>query len=50
MGPKEYFEFMSKLMELADQYGLELANQDGVSCKEPENFDLILEFVVKGYN
>lgn len=50
MNPKEYFEFMSKLMALADQYGLDLANQDGSCCKDPREFDIILEFVVKGYD
>lgn len=50
MDAKDYFEFMHKLTLLADQYGLELANQEGQSCRRPEEFDIILEFVVKGYN
>jgi hypothetical protein len=49
MDAKDYFEFMSKLTALADQYGLTLANQEGESCKDPRYFDIILEFVCKEY-
>lgn len=50
MDAKDYFEFMHKLTLLADQYGLTLASQEGVTGRDPQYFDIILEFVVKGYN
>lgn len=49
MDPKNYFEFMSKLVNLADEYGLSLICNNGNTCNIPEEFDLILEFVVKGF-
>ena len=49
MDAKDYFEFMAKLTALADQYGLTLAGQEGVTGRDPQYFDIILEFVVKEY-
>lgn len=49
MDPVDYFEFMSKITALANQYGLTLANQEGEVSRFPETFDIILEFIHKEY-
>ena len=49
MDPVAYFEFMSKITALADQYGLTLVNHEGDVSRSPETFDIILEFIHKEY-
>jgi hypothetical protein len=49
MDPKDYYEFMDKVVKLAHSYGLELDNTEGELSRSPETLDIILEFVHKDY-